>query len=320
MKEHHKKIFQKQPIMRKVLLSLMPILIGSIYFFGWRTLVLLAVVTFFGVLTEQLFEKRHNKKVTEAVFVTCYLFTLTLPASTPLWAAAIGIIFGVAFAKGVFGGFGFNIFNPALAARTFVYVTFPEPLTISWNTVASGFPGGFAKYITPAVDSISQSSPLIHFNQTGQMLPLKQLILGNSAGSLGETSAVLILIAAIYLLYTKTADWRLILSPIVGFLTLNTILFFSNVPNIPNPIFSLFSGGFLFLSVFMATDPITAPRTKEGKWVYGILIGVVTIIIRFFGMFAEGAMFAVLIMNTFVPIIDDSVKYLKAAKKKEVAA
>ncbi len=320
MMEFYKRTFQKQAVMLKVIMSLIPIIVGSIYFFGWRTLVLMATITLFGVATEYFFKKRLNKKVTEAVFVTCILFTLTLPVSTPLWVGIVGIVFGITFAKEVFGGFGFNVFNPALAARTFIYVTFPEPLTISWNVASSGFPGGFGKYITPAVDAISQGSPLIHFGETNTMLPFKQLFLGNATGSLGETSGLLILIGAFILLRHKSADWRLMLSPVIGFLTFSSILYLSNVSGAQHPLFSLFSGGFLFLSVFMTTDPITAPKTKEGKWIYGILTGIITTTIRVFGLFVEGAMFAVLIMNIFVPIIDEAVKYIKTPRKKEVSA
>jgi len=320
MREFHKKTFQKQAVMRKVIMSLIPVIVGSIYFFGWRTLILMATIITFGVATEYLFEKRVNKKVTEAVFVSCILFTLTLPVSTPLWVGAIGIIFGITFSKEVFGGFGFNVFNPALAARTFVYVTFPEPLTISWNVASSGFLGGFTRYITPAVDTLSQASPLIHLRDTGTMLPFQQLFFGNSSGSLGETSGLLILVGALILLKYKSADWILMAGPIIGFLSLSSILYTSNVSGVQHPLFALFSGGFLFMSIFMTTDPITAPKTKEGKWIYGLLIGVITVIIRVFGLFVEGAMFSVLIMNIFVPILDDAVKYIKTPNKKEASA
>ncbi|WP_026476130.1 RnfABCDGE type electron transport complex subunit D [Alkaliphilus transvaalensis] len=312
--------FMKQPIMRKLLFSLTPILLGTIYYFGWRSMVLIGVVTAFGVLTEYLFKRNSKKPVTEAVIVTSVLFALTLPASTPFWVAIIGIVFGVAFAKEVFGGYGFNVFNPALAARTFLYICFPEYLTIRWNAVSTGFPGGFIRYTTPIIETVSRSTPLLMLRQAGERLPLQQLFWGNTSGSMGETSALLIIISAIILLKTKTADWKLMASPIIGFVAMATLASFLN-PSAPGPLFGLFSGGFLLLSVFFVTEPITAPKTTSGKWIYGVLIGVITALIRSFGIFVEGAMFAVLIMNTFVPILDEGIKHLKARqKRKQVTA
>ena len=317
MKEIYRKYFMKQKLMQKLLFSLIPIILGAVYFFGWRTLVLIGVVTVFGVLTEYIFQKRLNKPVSEAVLVTCVLFTLSLPVATPFWVAVIGIIFGVAFAKEVFGGFGFNVFNPALAARTFLYVCFPEYLTVKWNVAASGFPGGFGSYITPAIDTVSQSTPLLILRQTGQAVPVEKLFWGNVSGSLGETSAILIIIAAVYLIYTKTADWQLMASSLIGFSGLNTILYFMNPNAYPNPLFSLFSGGFLFAAVFFITEPITAPKNNAAKWIYGLLIGVIAVAIRVFGIFVGGAMFAILIMNSFAPIMDAGFKYYEGYKKRK---
>ncbi len=317
MKKIYRKYFMKQKLMQKLLISLIPITLGAVYFFGWRTLVLMGVVTAFGVLTEYIFEKRLNKPVSEAVLVSCVLFTLTLPVATPFWVAIIGIIFGIAFAKEVFGGFGYNVFNPALAARTFLYVCFPEYLTAKWNVAASGFPGGFARYVTPAIDTVSQSTPMLILRNTGAALPIEKLFLGNVSGSLGETSGLLIIIAAIYLIYTKTADWRLMASSIIGFTGLNTILYMTSPGGYPDPLFSLFSGGFLFAAVFFVTEPITAPKNNKAKWVYGILIGIIATAIRTFGIFIGGAMFAILIMNSFAPIMDAGFKYYEGYKKRK---
>lgn len=316
MKELYKKLFTQQKIMKKVLISLIPVILGAVYFFGWRSLILMGVVTIFGVYTEYLFEKRLNKKVSEAVLVTCVLFTLTLPVATPFWVAIIGIIFGVAFAKEVFGGFGYNIFNPALAARTFLYVCFPEYLTVNWNMAASGFPGGFGRYITPAIDTVSKSTPLLILRQTGEAIPIEGLFWGSVSGSLGETSSILLLLAAIYLIYTKTADWQLMASSIIGFTGLSTILYLINPNSYPNPLFSVLTGGFLFTAIFFVTEPVSAPKTNSAKWIYGLLIGIITVTIRVFGIFVNGAMFAVLIMNSFSPIMDAGFKYYEGYKKR----
>lgn len=314
------RIFIKQVLMRKVIYSLIPIIIISTYYFGLRALVLMIVTTLFAIITEFLFERRLNKKVSEAIIVTSILFTLTLPVSTPFWVAIVGIIFGVVFAKEVFGGFGRNIFNPALVGRTFLYVCFPEYLTIQWNSPLIQFPGGFTTYLTPSIDTITRSTPLITFAQTKELVPLNSLFWGNVSGSLGETSAILIILAGIYLIYTKTADWRLMLSPVLGFMSLSTVIYFSNVTLTPNPIWSLLSGSILFISVFFATEPITAPKTTEGKWIYGTLIGCITLLIRIYGIFVAGGMFAVLIMNTFAPILDEGIKYFKSSRNRKVIA
>lgn len=302
-------------MMRTVLISLIPIILSSIYFFGWRSFILLLWVTLFGVATELIFEKKYGKKVSEAIFVTCILYVLTLPARTPFWIAAVGIIFGVVFGKEVFGGFGKNIFNPALVARAFVYVSFPEQLTIQWSKAALGFPGGFTTYLTENIDAISQATPMLIFRETGQLISPLNMFLGKISGSLGETSAILIIIAGIYLIYKKVASWQTMAGVLIGFTGLSTILYLFGLSQVPSPIFGIFSGGLLFGTVFMATDPISSPKTKEGKWIYGILIGIVTVIIRGYALFAGGIMFAILIGNTFAPIIDEGINYYKKSKK-----
>lgn len=310
-----KKYFVTQKMMRTVIVSLIPIILSSIYFFGWRSFVLLLWVTIFGVGTEWIFEKKYGKKISEAVFVSCILYVLTLPASTPFWIAAVGIVFGIAFGKEVFGGFARNIFNPALVARAFVYVSFPEPLTIQWSKAAAGFPGGFATYITDTVDVVSKATPMLIFRETGETVSSIKLLLGNVSGSLGETSAILIILAAIYLIYKKVASWQTMAGVLVGFTGLSGILYLMGNSQIPNPIFGILSGGFLFGTVFMATDPISSPKTKEGRWIFSILIGIVTVIIRGYALFAGGMMFAILIGNTFAPVIDEGVRYVKKLKK-----
>lgn len=314
-----KKYFVNQKMMRTVIISLIPIILSSIYFFGWRSFVLLLWVTLIGVGTEWIFEKKYGKKISEAIFVTCILYVLTLPPTTPFWIAAVGIIFGVIFGKEVFGGFGRNVFNPALVARAFVYVSFPEPLTIHWAKAATGFPGGFAFYATEHIDAISQATPMLLFRETGEMISSIKLLLGNVSGSLGETSAILIILAGIYLIYKKIASWQIMAGVLLGFTGFNSILYYLGNPQIPSPIFGILSGGLLFGAIFMATDPISAPKTKEGKWIYGILIGIVTVIIRGYALFAGGMMFAILIGNTFAPIIDEGIRYYKKSRKESKA-
>lgn len=306
--------FMKQALMRKVLYALAPIILASVYFFGWRSILLIAVSVLFGVLAEWAFKRKSKKPVTEAVFVTAVLYSLTLPPATPFWVAAVGIIFGVVFGKEAFGGFGRNVFNPALVGRAFVYVSFPKFLTTEWNVPASGFPGGFSTYLTPQVDALSTATPLITYRSSGMMAEYLDIAFGRVSGSLGETSAILIILAGIYLIYTKTASKETMGGVLLGYLAMSSIFFAAGVSQVPNPLFGLFSGGLLFGTVFMATDPISSPKSNEAKWIYGILIGVVTVVIRGFALFAGGIMFAILIGNTFAPILDELVKYLKSQK------
>lgn len=315
LKESFAKMFNKQKMMRTVIVSLIPLIFASIYFYGWRTLALLVLVTFFGVGTEWIFEKKFNKKVSEAIFVTCILYTMTLPPTTPFWIAVVGIVFGVVFGKEVFGGFGRNVFNPALVSRAFVYVSFPAPLTIQWSKAAMNGIGGFGKYITEGVEVVSQATPMLMFRDTGAMASIKDLLIGTVSGSIGETSAILIILAGFYLIYKKVASWEIMAGVFLGFIGLSSSLILLGNSQIPNPFFGVLSGGFLFGTIFMATDPISAPKTKEAKWIYGFLIGIVTVIIRGYALFAGGMMFAILIGNTFAPIMDEGVRAYKKSKK-----
>ena len=312
-------------MMRTVIISLIPIIIAATYFFGLRVLTLLLVVTIFGVATEYIFEKFSGRKISEAVFVSCFLYTLTLPPSTPYWIAVVGIIFGLFFGKLVFGGFGRNVFNPALVGRAFVYISFPAQLTIEWSEAAFGGAGGFGTYLTDGIEAITEATPMLIFRETGTTVDTIDLLIGNVAGSIGETSAILIILAAIYLIYKKVASKEIMAGCLIGFVALNAIFNFFGIGTIPDTLFAILSGGFLFGTVFMATDPISAPKTKEGKWIFGIMVGVVTIIIRGFSLFAGGMMFAILISNTFVCILDEGIKAFKkwrkeSAEKKEVTA
>lgn len=319
------KKFMKQKMMRQVLISLIPVSLMSIYLFGWRMLLLLAFVTVAGVLSEygvMYLIQKEKTKVSEAVFVSCLLYTLTLPPSTPIWIAVVGIVFAIVFAKGAFGGFGQNIFNPALVARCFVYISFPNQLTVSWTEAFKGFPGGFAQF-TGGADLMTSATPMIMLKDGVEGVPsVWNMFLGTTAGSLGETSALLILLGAVYLLYTKTASWKIMLGTFLGGGVLGSILYFTGVYP-ADPLQFVLSGGFLFATVFMATDPITASRDETGKFIFGLFVGLIATVIRAFSLFTEGIMFAVLVGNAFAPLIDRNIKSFRAwrkAKRKEVTA
>ncbi len=314
------KFFTKQKMMRTVLYTMVPIFLFSIYLFGWRVLLVLAAVTVAGSLAELWIMRMINKekaKISEAVLVSCALYTLTLPPSIPLWIAIVGILFGVIIGKCVFGGFGQNIFNPALVARCFIYVSFPIPMTVAWTNPFTGIPGGFLRW-TGGVDMASSVTPMINMEMNGVGTSPINLLIGNIGGSMGETSALLIIIAGIYLIYTKTASWKIIASVIGSGFLASTLFYFLDQSKY-DPFFSILSGGFLFAAVFMATDPISAPSRDTSKIIYGCLIGILGMVLRTYSLFTEGIMFAILIANSFAPLIDRNIKIMEKKQKEKLA-
>jgi Na+-transporting NADH:ubiquinone oxidoreductase subunit B len=308
-----KKFFMIQPLMMKVVYGLVPCMIASIYFFGFRALMITAVVLAVGIVTEGMFTLRRGKPITSAVFVTCLIFSLSLPPTIPVWMAVVGIIFGVAFGKMVFGGFGYNVYNPAMVGRCFLYITFPIALTNDWVDPFWGQYGGFTNW-APGVDAVTGATPLVVL-RAGNEVPLENLLIGNISGSLGETSALLILIGGIYIVAVKSAPWRLAVSCLIGGLLMAITLRGAGVPSMPNPIAFLMAGSFLFGAFFVVTEPVSGPKTKEAQWIYGFIIGALTIVLRIYGNFSEGIMFCVLFMNTFVSVLDMGVKSLKQRRK-----
>jgi len=304
--------FLKQQMMNRVLYALIPIVLYAIYLFGWRVLLIVLVTNFFACLTEYVFIRNKPKaKISTAVFVTGSLLSLTLPPTIPLWMAAVGSVVAVSFGKMVFGGFGKNVFNPTILGRTFLYIAFPNAMTIMWMKPFTSFPGGFTHFSHSQL--ITSATPMIQFKQAGELTALPKLFFGMIPGSSGETSAILIIIAAIYLIITKTAKWQPIISTLASFIIF-TVIFYGM-----DPLIFLFSGGIMFGSVFMVTDPVSMPKEKYSIWIYGLLVGFLTVFIRKFSLFAEGFMFALLIANTFMPIIEYGMKKLVQRKVKQAS-
>jgi Na+-transporting NADH:ubiquinone oxidoreductase subunit B len=225
----------------------------------------------------------------------------------------VGIVFGITFGKMVFWGFGRNIFNPALVGRAFIYISFGGPMTAAWVDRIGGRAGGFARF---SADAVTQATPL---TQLREGLPVSKvsMLIGNEAGCIGETSAILLLLGGIYIVYRKFASWRIVLSVFIGMLALQTALWMTGAGNAVDPLSAVLGGGFMMGAWFMATDPVSASQTNGGRWIYGILIGALTVLIRTFSIWAEGMMFAILLGNMFAPIVD---YYIKGAKKKGAAA
>jgi len=279
---------------------------------GMMTILPIIIVSYaVGGFWEVLFAVVRKHEINEGFLVTGLLFPLILPPSIPLWQVAVGISFGVVIGKEVFGGTGMNILNPALTARAFLY--FSYPVQISGDKVWTS--------VLPTVDGFSGATPLAKAAQThlgGNAVEsltqagytLKDLVVGTIPGSIGETSVIAILIGAALLLITGVGSWRIILSVLVGaFITsvgLNQVAG-DSLPGILSLPWQhqLSMGGLMFAAVFMATDPVSAARTQIGKYIYGFLIGVLTILIRLWNpAYPEGAMLAILFMNVFAPLID----------------
>lgn len=297
--------FLKQPMMRKVLIALAPIYLFSLWMYGLRVAAAALVTFMFGIGTEWLFERKRSGKVSEAVLVTCALYAIAFPPKTPLWVLAVGIVFAVAMAKGVYGGFGRNIFNPAIAGRAFVYISFATILSRSYTS--------FGNFGIAAVDALSGATPLAQM-RAGQQIPLLNLLFGFKTGALGEGMVVLILLAAAYLILTKTASWKIILSTIAGGLVTTLVILLSGAKK-ALPLESLLAGSFLFMAMFMATDPVSAPKRTLSHWFYGFIIGMTAVIIRTFSAFPEGTSFAILFGNTFANLIDIAVDSFQSKTK-----
>ena len=191
------KWLQKQKPMLQVCYALTPLVAASVYFFGWRALAVSVLVMVVGIATEAFFTFRQGKPVTSAVLVTCLIFSLSLPPTLPFWMAVVGIIVAVGLGKMAFGGYGMNIFNPAMVGRCFIYITFPVSMNNTWAQPFQGFDG--LSFWKPPPDAITRATPLVEFRQV-IATPLEDLFLGNIPGSLGETSAFLILLGGGYLI------------------------------------------------------------------------------------------------------------------------
>ncbi len=330
-------MFQKQDVMRRVVFSLVPLFLFATFLYGWRVVVTTALVFALGIGTEYLFERNRKKKVSEAVLVTSALYALSLPPATPLWIAAIGIIFAVAVGKSIYGGFGRNIYNPAITGRLFVYLTFPTVLTTAWMVPAMvdiagglGLTNAFGTSGQIAVDTITAATPLAVM-RTGEVPNLWNLFFGFRGGSMGESSTLLILIAAVYLIRTKTANWKLITSTFGSALFFTVVFYFAGlIPGISPDTYSgtghlipiaayMMSGSILFVAVFMATDPISGPNNPRAQWIYGFLIGGVSMTVRAFSVFPEGTSFGIMIGNTFASLLDELLPRKKKKKKSKAA-
>ncbi|RLE11015.1 electron transporter RnfD [Candidatus Aerophobetes bacterium] len=282
-------------LMWDVIFSLLPAVGFSVYFFRFKAVELYLTCIFFSVLSECLFLKLRRRELPKepSAILTGLLLAMVLPPSIPLWAAALGAIFAIIFGKQIFGGLGYNIFNPALMGRAFLMATFPVLMT-TW--------------INPfTLDVVTSATPLGLLKFHHQLTPLWSLFWGNVAGSLGETSAFALLVGAVYLLVKRCIDWRIPLFYLLTVLVFSSVTFLLN-PAYGSPLFHLLAGGLILGAFFMATDPVTTPISKLGRIIFGTGAGVLVMVIRLWGGYPEGVMFSIIFMNAITPVLNRYIK------------
>jgi len=278
-------------------------LLDQFWFGLLRVLPLIIVSYVSGLAVEFIFAEMRNHEVNEGFLVSGMLIPLIIPVTTPLWMVALATIFAVIIGKEVFGGTGMNIVNPALLARAFLFFAYPAQLSGEvWidTTLREG---------QQLVDGFSGATPLamLAINETQYMPSLLEMFIGTIPGSIGETSTLAILLGAVILIISGVGSFRIMASVIVGGLAMGGIFNLVGINDymLLPAYYHLVLGGFMFGAVFMATDPVTASQTATGKYIYGLLIGVVTVLVRVLNpAYPEGMMLAILLMNVFAPLID----------------
>ena len=281
-------------------------------FFGFGYVLPILIATFVaGAVCELTFAIIRKHEVNEGFLVSCALIPLTMPPDVPLWQVFIGTSFGIIIGKEIFGGVGTNVFNPALTARAFMYFAFPTKISGDkvWAVGPDGYSGATALAI-PANPVEYDTASNLFAASTQFDFSLMNMFWGLIPGSIGETNKLLILGGAFFLIYCGIASWRIIVSSVIGLVFTAFIFnllsgFSTNAMLTITPLQHLLIGSFLFGTVFMATEPVTSSHTNTGRWIYGFLIGVLTVIIRSINpAYPEGVMLAILIMNMFAPLID----------------
>lgn len=316
--------FTTRRLMLDVIIALLPAWLVGLYFLGPEVLWVTLVSIFTCVAVEYLvarFILRTPRTIGDlSAAVTGLLLAMNLPSSIPLWIVVIGAVLAIAVGKMSFGGLGNNLFNPALFARCFLLISFPVQMT-TWPAVGNAWGGGpdgvtgatLLSYLKaaihggPSVDSLGDAVP-----DTVDML------VGHMGGSLGEISSIALLIGFAYLLIRRVISWHIPISIFAGVVLLSGAMWLSNGAIYASPVVHLFSGGIMLGSIFMATDYVTSPMSTRGMLLYGLMIGLLTMVIRLWGAYPEGISFAILIMNAFVPLINQYVKPTRFGKVRRV--
>lgn len=311
-------------IMFNVMAALLPIVGFACFAFGVSALSLVAATTVSCVVTEYAvcrLSKRESTLGDYSVVITGMLLALTLPPGMPLWMAVVGGVVAVVVGKALFGGLGYNVFNPALVGRAFLQAAFPTAIT-TWSPPFTA--GRFTSFIpstltipfttpdpigawlkTVSVDGFSGATPLALQKFDHVSTNTGALVMGMTSGSAGETSAVLILVCGAYLAVRKFMDWRIPAAMLVTAFVTSGAFYAFDAQRYPSPVFTLFAGGLMLGAMFMASDMVASPVTPLGVWIYGGLMGFLTVLIRLKGGLPEGVMYAILLGNAVSPIIDN---------------
>ncbi len=311
--------------MLDVVIALVPAFLAACWFFRLDALRLTAACVASCLLTEWLCRKAMKRASSLSDFsaaVTGLLLAFNLPPSLPVWMAVVGSVFAIGIAKQVFGGLGYNPFNPALAGRAFMLISFTGAMT-TWSQSA-----WMRKLAGTATDALTAATPLGYAKEalkSGQPLPvfdtglLSDFFIGNMNGCIGETSALALLIGAAYLLYRKVITWHIPAAYLLSVAAYAAILHAVSPATSAPPLFHLLSGGLILGAFFMATDMVTSPVTKRGMLVFGVGCGIITMLIRTVktGAYPEGVSFAILIMNAFTPLINRATRNRVFGSKKK---
>ena len=297
-------------VMYDVVIALIPAFLVSLYVFGISAFILTAVAVISCILFEYLIQKYLMKAPITigdgSALITGILLAFNLPAGLPIWMIVVGSLVAIGVAKMSFGGLGFNVFNPALVGRVFLLISFPVQMT-TWPTAIDNN--------TSIADAVTGATPLgvikegLMFGDTmteiGSKIPTAmEMFLGFTGGSIGEMSAIALLLGGIYLLVRKVITWHIPITMLVTMIVMTGIFWIIDPESYASPMIHILSGGALLGAFFMATDLVTSPMTKKGMIIFAIGIGAITVIIRLFGAYPEGVSFAILIMNAFVPLIN----------------
>ena len=311
-------------LMYGVLIALIPTLFISVYFFGLGAIIVIISAVLSSVLFEYLITKfilkRDSTVMDGSAVLTGLLLAFNLPSNLPVWLVIIGAFVAIGIGKMSFGGLGNNPFNPALVGRVFLLISWPVQMT-SWPN-----PSPITEKMLGYTDVTTGATPLGQLAETmrngdsmstlAEKVPdSMQLLIGNMGGSLGEIAAFAIIIGFIYLLMKKIITWHIPVSIIGSVAIFTGILWLADPINFADPLFHILTGGILLGAIFMATDYVTSPMSKRGMILYGIGIGVLTVVIRLWGAFPEGVSFAILIMNAFVPLINMYMKPKRFGEK-----
>lgn len=289
------------------------------FWFGFLKVLPLFIVSYVvGLAIEFAGAQIKGEEVNEGYLVTGFLIPLIIPVDTPLWMVAVAVAFAVIFGKEVFGGTGMNFLNPALLTRAFLFFSYPSKMSGDHAWI-SGLPEGVSG-ATPLTHMLDRSGDVATgLEGISSQWSVSDLVIGTVPGSVGETSIIAIALGAVLLLWTGIASWKVMCSSVIGALLVGWLGNIFGVTNVP-AYYQLLLGGFAFGTVFMATDPVTSAQTECGKWIYGFFIGALCVVVRLFNPgYAEGMMLAILLMNTFAPLIDHIVTSRAASRRAKIS-